>query len=58
MPELLSTRELADRLGIPVSTVRYWRMRREGPPGFKLGKRVVYRASDVSRWIEQQRRSA
>jgi DNA-binding transcriptional MerR regulator len=58
LPELLTTRELADSLGVPVSTVRFWRGRGEGPPGFKLGKRVVYRTTDVARWLDQQRKSA
>ena len=57
LPQLLTTRELADRLGVPISTVRFWRGRGEGPPGFKLGKRVVYRTTDVARWLELQRRN-
>jgi DNA-binding transcriptional MerR regulator len=58
LPELISTRELAVQLGIPVSTLRFWRKRGEGPPGFKIGKRVVYRTADVARWLEEQRRTA
>ena len=55
LPQLVTTRELADQLGVPISTVRFWRGRGEGPPGFKLGRRVVYRTNDVARWIELQR---
>jgi excisionase family DNA binding protein len=58
LPELLGIPELAAYLGVPVSTLYVWRQRGEGPPGFKVGKRVRYRASDVVAWLEQQRRGA
>lgn len=52
----LSIEEAADRLGLPVSTLRYWRQRRkgEGPLSGKLGRRVVYLPSDVEAWMESQ----
>lgn len=51
---LLTVAELAEYLGVPVATVYAWRHRREGPPGFRVGKYVRYRMSDVQERIERQ----
>lgn len=51
---LLTVQELAEYLGVPVATLYQWRHRREGPPGFRVGRHVRYRWSDVHEWIEQQ----
>jgi len=51
---LLTVEQLADYLGVPVATIYAWRHRREGPPGFRVGKYVRYRMSDVEQWIERQ----
>ncbi len=51
---LLTITELADYLGVPVATLYQWRYRREGPPGFRVGRHVRYRWSDVQEWIEHQ----
>lgn len=53
-PELLTLRELAAYLGVPASTVYYWRQRRTGPRGFRVGKALRYRTSDVEAWLRQQ----
>lgn len=64
MPELaaqrplLSPQDIAHYLGVPVRTVYAWRHRGEGPPGFRVGKHVRYRASDVEAWLEAQRDTA
>ena len=51
---LISVKELADYLDVPVTTLYQWRYRREGPPGFRVGRHVRYRWSDVEEWIEHQ----
>lgn len=51
---LLTIQELAEYLGVPVTTLYQWRYRREGPPGFRVGRHVRYRRADVEDWIEQQ----
>ena len=51
LPELVSARELAVYLGVPVSTIHYWRGKGEGPPGFMVGKRLRFRTEDVIRWL-------
>jgi excisionase family DNA binding protein len=55
LPDLLSPSEVAVYLGVPVSTIHYWRGRGQGPPGFKVGKRLRFRASDVAKWLEERR---
>ncbi len=51
---LLSPAELADYLGVPVQTVYQWRHRGEGPPGYRVGRHVRYRWSDVQAWLDEQ----
>ena len=51
LPDLLSAPELAAYLGVPVSTIHYWRGKEQGPPAFKLGKQLRFRASDVAKVV-------
>lgn len=51
LPELLSASELADYLGVPVSTIHYWRGKGQGPPALKVGKRLRFRTADVADWL-------
>jgi hypothetical protein len=32
-----------------------WRHKRTGPPFYKLGRKVVYRGSDLNAWTEAQK---
>ena len=54
---LLSIPELAEYLGVPVATIYRWRYTRDGPAGYRVGRHVRYRLSDVERWLETQRDS-
>ncbi|OBB79317.1 transcriptional regulator [Mycolicibacterium peregrinum] len=40
--------------GLPAGTLRYFRSTNQGPASFTLGRRVVYRRSEVERWIAEQ----
>ena len=51
---LLSVDELARYLAVPTKTLYAWRWRGEGPPGFRVGRHVRYRWSDVQAWIGQR----
>lgn len=51
---LLSPAELADYLTIPVQTIYQWRHRGEGPPGYRVGRHVRYRWSDIQTWLAGQ----
>ena len=55
--EFLGTRAVAEWIGVPQETLRFWRhIGNQGPASFKLGpKRVVYERSEVERWIAEQR---
>jgi predicted DNA-binding transcriptional regulator AlpA len=52
--ELLTTAEVAELTRTPIGTLRYWRFCNTGPRSFRLGRRVVYRASDLQAWISAQ----
>jgi excisionase family DNA binding protein len=51
---LLSVQDLADYLDLPVATLYAWRYRGHGPSGFRVGRHVRYRQSDVDKWINDQ----
>jgi excisionase family DNA binding protein len=51
---LASIEEVASYLGVPVATLYRWRSRREGPPGFRIGRHVRFRWADVETWVTEQ----
>jgi excisionase family DNA binding protein len=51
---LLTVEDLAHYLDVPVATVYAWRYRRQGSPGFRVGRHLRFRRSDVERWIEDR----
>ena len=51
---LLSPEGLASWLGVPLPTVYAWRTKSYGPRGFKVGRHVRYRATEVERWLDTQ----
>jgi len=54
--EWLTEEETAVYAGkVPKATLKQWRWLGQGPPYSKVGRRVVYRRSDVDRWIESTR---
>lgn len=54
METMLSPVVLGRQLGIPVASIYAWRSRGEGPRGFRVGKHVRYRQSDVDAWLERR----
>jgi excisionase family DNA binding protein len=54
LPELLTATDVADYLGVPVSTIHFWRGRGQGPAAIKVGRRLVFRAEDLAEWIQEQ----
>ncbi|MGW4090075.1 helix-turn-helix domain-containing protein [Nocardia sp. NPDC004750] len=50
----MTTRDLSQELGIPEGTLRFWRHSGVGPASFSIRKRVVYRRTEVDRWIKEQ----
>ena len=47
--------QAAESLGIKPITLYQWRTKGQGPPFFKIGKRIWYDPDDVDRWIRTQR---
>jgi excisionase family DNA binding protein len=58
IPVLLTTRQLAARLGVPASTIHFWRTKGTAPRAFKLGKELRFREDDVVEWLEAKRAAA
>lgn len=55
MDTLLRPTEVSARLGgTPVGTLAYWRHTGVGPRWAKLGRRIVYRESDVLAYLDEQ----
>ena len=59
LPELLTEKEAAEKLGLSGLTLRNWRL--EGSveiPHFRLGNRVKYSTEDLSTFLESRKVSA
>jgi predicted DNA-binding transcriptional regulator AlpA len=54
---VLGILEAAAVLGRSPETLRWWRKRDEGPPSFKIGRRVSYLEDELIGWIDEQRRA-
>lgn len=53
--EFLTTKQVSERWPfLPAATLRYWRHANEGPESFRAGARVLYRSSEVERWLSAQ----
>jgi predicted DNA-binding transcriptional regulator AlpA len=52
--ELLTLTEAADLIRTPPATLRYWRHLGSGPRSFRLGRRAVYRRTELLQWIKSQ----
>lgn len=54
MSSLLTLPEVAQMLRVPEATLRYWRTQGQGPQGFKVGRRLMFRAERVDQWLAAQ----
>lgn len=52
----LDTTQLSERTGVAASTWNKRRLTGDSPPHVKIGRRVLYRWSDVEEWIESKLR--
>jgi excisionase family DNA binding protein len=55
MIELLTIEEVAARLRVSVLTVRWLRQEGRFMPAIKVGRRLMWDASDVDAWLKSQR---
>lgn len=56
LDRLLTVDDLSEYFGVPVATIYAWRYRRQGPPGFRVGRHLRFRQADVEDWIADQLR--
>ena len=54
MRRLLTLNQTAEKINAPVASVRYWRSRNQGPPMFRMGRRLVAFEDEIDRWLEDQ----
>jgi excisionase family DNA binding protein len=52
--KLLTVRDVAEYLGVPLATVYGWRSRGVGPVGIRVGKHVRFRRSSVEAFLEDR----
>ncbi|MFI6288262.1 helix-turn-helix transcriptional regulator [Streptomyces sp. NPDC051018] len=50
----LSLPQAASYLGLSPNTLYVWRHRRQGPPSFRMGRRVMYRITALDEWVRAQ----
>jgi DNA-binding transcriptional MerR regulator len=51
---LLTAADVARRLNTSIHTVRYWNASGTGPPSAKIGRRRLYRSSELEAWVDAQ----
>jgi len=51
---LLTPKQLAERLQLPIQTLYGWRHRGVGPTAIRVGKHTRYRGAEVERWLDEQ----
>jgi predicted DNA-binding transcriptional regulator AlpA len=50
----LNEKQLAERLGVSISTLRLWRSERKGPSYHKIGQLVRYSPTVIREWLLRQ----
>lgn len=50
----LNLPQAAEYLGLSPNTLYVWRHRRQGPPSFRMGRRVMYRITALDEWVRAQ----
>lgn len=51
---MLSPEDLAEYVGVPLTTVYKWNSEGTSPVRIRCGKHIRYRWSDVERWLQEQ----
>lgn len=49
--EWLTLKDVAERLHVAPRTVYAWREEGGGPPGFRVGRRLLFRPDEVDGWV-------
>jgi len=52
---MMTVEDLAEYLGLPIGTIYKQRSEGTGPPGYRVGKFVRWKRSEVDAWLETKR---
>ena len=52
----MDSTQLSELIGVPVATLDQWAYLKRGPAYLKVGRHRRYMVSDVTRWLDAQRR--
>lgn len=58
VPAFMDIDGVADLLRVSRSLLAKWRMAGRGPRFTKVGRRILYECAEVSRWLEEQKRTS
>lgn len=58
METLLSPIDLAEYLGVPISTIYRWNYVGSGPPLLRIGRHIRYRTTDVEKWLASHEKAS
>lgn len=53
-PAIMTTKDVAEYLRVPVTTIYRWNLNDEGPRRIRLGRHLRYRKSDVDEWLDRR----
>jgi excisionase family DNA binding protein len=56
--EYLTLPEASELIRTPAGTLYQWRTKKVGPPSMKVGRRVLYRRSDLEAWLDSMATNA
>ena len=52
--EYLTLPEASALIRTPEGTLYQWRTKKIGPPSMKVGRRVLYKRSDLNAWLDSK----
>ena len=55
---LMNIEELAEYLGVPVTTIYDWRVAGKGPCAIRVGRSLKFAVSDVREWLTHHRETS
>lgn len=50
---LITMKQLAAYLDVPLSTLQDWRLRGKGPRAIRVGRHLRFRQADVEDWLDR-----
>jgi predicted DNA-binding transcriptional regulator AlpA len=53
LESVISLSRLAEHLGVSVQTIYDMRMQGRGPHGFRVGRELQFRISEIERWLRE-----